>query len=46
MKNFKPEKFLDIEELSALENQNLTGGLSMVESEDKEKEKKKEVKVE
>ncbi|SIS47948.1 hypothetical protein SAMN05421766_102193 [Zobellia uliginosa] len=49
MKNSNPEKFLDTQELSALENQTLTGGSSMVESlEDagnKDKEKKKEVVV-
>lgn len=36
MKKSKPERFLDVQELSALENQTLTGGLSMVESENKE----------
>jgi len=46
MKNSNPEKFLDTQELSALENQTLTGGVSMAVESVKEKEKKKEVKVE
>lgn len=49
MKKSNPEKFLDTQELSALENQTLTGGSSMVESledmDNKDKEKKKDVVV-
>lgn len=45
MKNSKPEKFLDTQELSALENQTLTGGTSMLESVDEADKKKKEKKV-
>ncbi len=41
MKKLNPKKFLDIEELSALESQTLLGG-----HERPKKEKKKEVKVE
>lgn len=44
MKNSKPEKFLETEELSALENQSLTGGVATIASED-DKKKKKEKKV-
>ncbi len=41
MKNSKPEKFLDTQELSALESQTLKGGH---ERPDKKKEKKVETK--
>lgn len=41
MKNSKPEKFLEIEELSALENETLRGGQSTDNIEVK-KEKKKQ----
>lgn len=44
MQNFKPENFLEIEELSALENETLRGGAS--ESVEIKKEKKKEKKIE
>ncbi|MDO6518588.1 hypothetical protein SAMN05421766_102192 [Zobellia uliginosa] len=45
MKNSNPEKFLDTQELSALENQTLKGGTSMIESVEEEDKKKKEKKV-
>tara|TARA_B110000259_G_scaffold130228_1_gene146911 strand:+ start:1921 stop:2058 length:138 start_codon:yes stop_codon:yes gene_type:complete len=44
MKNPKPEKFLDTQELSALENETLTGGNASVDDIEVKKEKKKEQK--
>ena len=43
MKNLNPEHFLDTQELSALENETLTGGNALTDVEVK-KEKKKEQK--
>jgi len=45
MKNSNPEKFLDTQELSALENQSILGGQSIVEADDKKKKKEKKVEV-
>jgi hypothetical protein len=42
MKNSNPEKFLDTQELSALENETLKGGNASVDDIEVKKEKKKE----
>ncbi|GGD96884.1 MULTISPECIES: hypothetical protein [Flavobacteriaceae] len=42
MKNSNPEKFLDTQELSALENETLKGGNTAVDDVEVKKEKKKE----
>ena len=44
MKNSNPEKFLDTQELSALENETLTGGNAASDGIEVKKEKKKEQK--
>ena len=44
MKKSNPEKFLDTQELSALENETLTGGNASVDDIEVKKEKKKESK--
>ncbi len=42
MKNLNPENFLDTQELSALENETVTGGSAAVDDVIVKKEKKKE----
>ena len=45
MKNSNPEKFLDTQELSALESQSILGGQSIVAEDCGKKKKEKKVEV-
>jgi hypothetical protein len=45
MKNSNPEKFLDTQELSALESQSILGGQSIVDEDGRKKKIEKRVEV-